>query len=137
MYQEMMESIEIKSKRNIHRKRYRNHLQWKKEMTPTLGLSFGRLFFKKKIFAQSNLYLKNNFKNKNLKMIFFYADCSRGNCTAMILPPILFLKLVGCLRTHRFLCLFLVFDAHQIPPWHAGACNTLKEPARGLWGILN
>jgi len=31
----------------------------------------------------------------------------------------------------------LVFDARQIPPRHAEACNTLKEPAGGLWGILN
>jgi len=43
----MMESIEIKSKRNIRRKQYRKHLHWKKEMTTTLGFSFGRLFFKK------------------------------------------------------------------------------------------
>jgi len=33
--------------------------------------------------------------------------------------------------------LILVFGAHGIPPRRAGACNTLKEPARGLWGILN
>jgi len=33
--------------------------------------------------------------------------------------------------------LILVFDAHRIPPRPAGACNTLKEPAGGLWGILN
>jgi hypothetical protein len=31
----------------------------------------------------------------------------------------------------------LVFDARRIPPRRAGACNTLKEPAGGLWGILN
>ena len=42
-----MESIDIKSKRNIHRKQYGKHLQWKKEMTTTLGFSFGRLFLKK------------------------------------------------------------------------------------------
>jgi hypothetical protein len=40
-------------------------------MTPTLGFSFGGLFFKTKGFAQSDLYLKNTFKNKNLKMFFF------------------------------------------------------------------
>ena len=45
--------------------------------------------------------------------------------------------MAGCLRTHRFLSLFLVFDARRIPPRRAGACNTLKEPAGGLWGILN
>ena len=39
-------------------------------MTPTLGFSFGGLFFKTKGFAQSDLYLKNTFKNKNLKMFF-------------------------------------------------------------------
>ena len=66
----MMEFIEIKSKRNIRRKRYQKHLQRKKEMTPTLGFSFGGLFFKTKGFAQSDLYLKNTFKNKNLKMFF-------------------------------------------------------------------
>jgi len=33
--------------------------------------------------------------------------------------------------------LFLVFDARQIPPRRAEACNTLKVPAGGLWGILN
>jgi len=33
--------------------------------------------------------------------------------------------------------LILVFDARRIPPRRAGACNTLKEPAGGLWGILN
>jgi len=49
----------------------------------------------------------------------------------------IFLKMAGCLRTHRFLSLFLVFDARRIPPRRAGACNTLKEPAGGLWGILN
>ena len=31
----------------------------------------------------------------------------------------------------------MVFDARRIPPRRAGACNTLKEPAGGLWGILN
>jgi hypothetical protein len=25
----------------------------------------------------------------------------------------------------------------RIPPRRAGACNTFKEPAGGLWGILN
>jgi hypothetical protein len=25
----------------------------------------------------------------------------------------------------------------QIPPRCAGACNTFKEPAKGMWGILN
>ena len=45
--------------------------------------------------------------------------------------------MAGCLQTHRFLSLFFVFDARRIPPWRAGACNTLKEPAGGLWGILN
>jgi len=49
----------------------------------------------------------------------------------------IFLKMAGCLRTHRFLSLFLVFDTRRIPPRRAGACNTLKEPAGGLWGILN
>jgi hypothetical protein len=33
--------------------------------------------------------------------------------------------------------LILVFDARRIPPRRAGACNTFKEPAGGLWGILN
>ena len=33
--------------------------------------------------------------------------------------------------------LILVFDTRRIPPWRTGACNTLKEPAGGLWGILN
>jgi len=33
--------------------------------------------------------------------------------------------------------LILVFDAHRIPPRRAGACNTLKEPVGGLWGILH
>ncbi len=33
--------------------------------------------------------------------------------------------------------LILVCDACRIPPRHAGACNTFKEPDRGLWGILN
>jgi len=33
--------------------------------------------------------------------------------------------------------LFLVFDVRWIPPRRAGACNTLKEPAGGLCGILN
>jgi len=33
--------------------------------------------------------------------------------------------------------LILVFDVRRIPPRRAGACNTLKEPAGGLWGILN
>jgi hypothetical protein len=42
-----MESIEIKSKRNIHMKRYQKHLQRKKEMTLTLGFSFGRFGFQK------------------------------------------------------------------------------------------
>jgi hypothetical protein len=46
-YQGTMETIEIKSKRNIHRKQYQKRLQLKKEMTPTLGFSFGRFFFKK------------------------------------------------------------------------------------------
>ena len=45
--------------------------------------------------------------------------------------------MAGCLRTHRFLSLFLVFGARRITPRRAGACNTLKEPAGGLWGILN
>jgi hypothetical protein len=49
----------------------------------------------------------------------------------------IFLKMAGCLQTHRFLSLFLVFDARRIPPRRARACNTLKEPAGGLWGILN
>ncbi len=31
----------------------------------------------------------------------------------------------------------MVWDARQIPPRHAGAHNTFKEPARGMWGILN
>ena len=46
-YQGTMESIEIKSKRNIRRKRYQKRLQLKKEMMPTLGFSYGRFFFKK------------------------------------------------------------------------------------------
>ncbi len=54
-YQGMMESIEIKSKRNIRRKQYQKRLQWKKEMTPTLGFSFGRIYFKKEIFC--NVFL--------------------------------------------------------------------------------
>jgi hypothetical protein len=62
-YQGTMESIEIKSKRNIRRKRYRKRLQWKKEMTPTLGFSYGRFFSKKRSLVQSDLHLKNNFKN--------------------------------------------------------------------------
>ena len=33
--------------------------------------------------------------------------------------------------------LILVCDARRIPPRRAGACNTFKEPAGGLWGILN
>ena len=33
--------------------------------------------------------------------------------------------------------LILVCDARRIPPWRDGACNTFKEPAGGLWGILN
>jgi len=63
-------------------------------------------------------------------MIFFNVNHSRGNKGK-------FLKMAGCLQTHRFLSLFLVFDACLIPPRCAGACNTLKEPAGGLWGILN
>ncbi len=31
----------------------------------------------------------------------------------------------------------LVWDTRRIPPQRAGACNTSKEPAGGLWGILN
>jgi hypothetical protein len=57
-----MESLEIKSKRNIRRKQYQKHLKWKKEITPTLGFSFGRFFSKKKPFA-CVFDLKDNFKN--------------------------------------------------------------------------
>jgi hypothetical protein len=46
-----MESIEIKSKRNIRRKRYQKRLQRKKETTPTLGFGFGRIYFKKETFC--------------------------------------------------------------------------------------
>jgi hypothetical protein len=56
-----MESLKIKSKRNIHRKQYQTHLKWKKEMTPTLGFCFGRFFSKMKPFA-CVLDLKDNFK---------------------------------------------------------------------------
>ena len=49
----------------------------------------------------------------------------------------IFLKMAGCLQTHQFLSLFLVFDARRIPPRRTGACNTLKEPAGAMWGILN
>jgi hypothetical protein len=31
----------------------------------------------------------------------------------------------------------LVFGARRVPPRRAGARNTFKEPAGGLWGILN
>ncbi len=61
-YQGTMESKEIKSKRNIRRKRYQKCLQWKK-MTPTLGFSFGRIYFKKRSLLLSVLELKNNLKN--------------------------------------------------------------------------
>jgi hypothetical protein len=57
-----MESIEIKSKRNIRRKRYQKRLQWKKEMTPTLGLSDGNFFFKNRSLMQCDLHLKFNLK---------------------------------------------------------------------------
>ena len=33
--------------------------------------------------------------------------------------------------------LILVFGARRIPSRRARACNTFKEPAGGLWGILN
>jgi len=33
--------------------------------------------------------------------------------------------------------LILVCDVRRITPRRAGACNTFKEPAGGLWGILN
>jgi hypothetical protein len=46
-----MESLEIKSKRNIRRKQYQKCLKWKKEMMPTLGFIFGRFFFKKEAFC--------------------------------------------------------------------------------------
>jgi len=98
--------------------------------------SFGsktKLF--EKVFSQEFRNLKLFLKNPTFQ--FFLIHRSRGKCTAIILPPILFLKMAGCLRTHRFLSLFLVFDARRIPPRRAGACNTLKEPAGGLWGILN
>jgi hypothetical protein len=57
-----MESLEIKSKRNVHRKQYQKRLKRKKEMMPTLGFSFGRFFSKKRPFA-CVLDLKDNFKN--------------------------------------------------------------------------
>ena len=82
-----MESIEIKSKRNIRRKRYRKHLQRKKEMTTTLGFSFGRLFSKNKPFGFV-LDLKNNFKNLkiNLKQTLIVPAGNWVN----------FLKMAGC-----------------------------------------
>jgi hypothetical protein len=83
----MMESIEIKSKRNIRRKQYQKHLQWKKKMTPTLGLSFGS-FFPKRSLLQSDLDLKNNFKY--LKIDFrLTLFVPAGNWVK-------FLKMAGC-----------------------------------------
>ncbi len=31
----------------------------------------------------------------------------------------------------------MVFGARRVPPRRAGARNTFKEPAGGMWGILN
>ncbi len=53
-----MESIEIKSKSRYVGSDIKN--VEKKEMTPTLGLSFGRFFFQKRSLLQSDLDLKNN-----------------------------------------------------------------------------
>jgi hypothetical protein len=41
----------LNPKRNICRKQYQKCLKWKKEMTPTLGFSFGSFFFKKEAFC--------------------------------------------------------------------------------------
>ena len=69
-----MESIEIKSKRNIHRKR-------------TLGFSFGSFFSKNKPFGFV-LDLKNNLKNLkiNLKQTLIVPAGNWVN----------FLKMAGC-----------------------------------------
>jgi hypothetical protein len=89
-----MESIEIKSKRNIRRKRYQNCLKQKKEMTPILGFGFGRFFFTKSLLLRV-LKLKNNLEilKNNFKLTL---TVPAGNWVAILLPPNYFMKMVGC-----------------------------------------
>jgi len=79
-----------------------------------------------KKFSRKSSGIQNFFKKFQV-FNFFKSIVPARMFHAILLPPNDFLKMAGCLRTHRFLSLFLVLDMHQIPPRRLGHATPSKS----------
>ncbi len=74
---------------------------------------------------------------KNSRFSFFLNPSFPPESTmAILLPPNDFLKMAGCLRTHRLLSLFLVFEARRIPPRPVRWGMQHHHPQRACRGLV-